>query len=170
MASSAFAGDLKFNSVSLDVKSVAARKNVRDDYKTDWGSYDKNYDRERNIEIAIRTSGKEPLAVVVKSWWLGKPIANSQRVLIAKTESKVTLSNDFQKLTSSSGNVEGRDLRLRAIGQRHVEGYKIDGWVVTVHDPENDAVVAVKLSDGHLQSLVGADFQLKQLKTIGKEN
>ena len=72
---------LPATSLSLDAKTVAAKKSVRDDYKTDYGSYDKSFSRARDIEITLRNLGRTPFDVVIATHFIGKFTASNERLL-----------------------------------------------------------------------------------------
>jgi len=157
-------------SVSIEVKPVGAKKSTRDGFKTDYGSYDKNVDRERSISITAHNFGRAEIPVIVRTWWIGKPAAVGQsRVLLRKEEKELALGKVDQQFVVSSGLVEGRDMNLRIIGHRRVDGHKIEGWIVTVHEPGTDRLVTHKSSDPAYASLLKPQFTLSSLPLVKED-
>jgi hypothetical protein len=140
-------GHAQIPSVVLDVRTMASKSAVRNDYKTDWGSYDKNYERSRVIEISVSMLRGEPVKLFVTTRWVGKKMSGKDYVTLGRHQQEIVLKAGApQKWNEESGAIKARDLNLEAIGDRTVGGAKISGWVVTVEN-EVGQILARKTSD-----------------------
>lgn len=52
-------------SLTLEAKTTAAKTGVHNNSRTDYGSYEKRYNRTRDVEISLRNIGGVPYDVVV---------------------------------------------------------------------------------------------------------
>ena len=145
---------------SLEVKTIATKMEMRDEFQTNYGSYDQHTARSRAVEITVRTYGQtaEPFAVL--TYWIGKKTATNDRVILKKETAKGEgKPGPTEKFTSSSGAVKGSDLNLAIIGVRRTEGYRIEGWIVVAARASDDAILAIKASSPGLETLArSADF------------
>lgn len=140
-------------SLGLDVRGVAARKNVKDDYKTDYGSYDKTYNRERVIEATVRTTGTaaDPILAV---WWIGKSTYYNRRTVLRHQRTPINVQPGKPAIVElASGDIEARDMKLNAIGYRKVGGDRIEGWLVAILDPATGQPIAWRASEPGIASL-----------------
>jgi hypothetical protein len=129
-----------------------------DHFKTDYGSNDLHTTRQRTMTATARNLGKWTVDIETSVWWIGKPVGGGEREVLFEDWDIITiLPNASKQWTSSSGTVKGRDMNLRAIGERITRGFKIDGWVVTLHEPlppgnkgKHGRILAIHSSDGAL--------------------
>ena len=155
---------LPSTSLSLDAKTVAAKKSVRDDFKTDYGSSDKSFSRARDIEITLRNLGRSPYDVIVATHFIGKFTASNDRLILRSRDDPAKIQpNTTQKFSASSGFVEGTDLKLSLIGVRDVSGARIDGWIVLVRDATTKKLLCCKASEAHLDVLARTPGELEKL-------
>jgi len=156
---------LPATSLSLDAKTVAAKKSVRDDYKTDYGSYDKSFSRARDIEITLRNLGRTPFDVVITTHFIGKFTASNERLILSSRDEPVKIQpNTTQKVTASSGAIEGKDLKLSLAGVRDASGARIEGWIVLVRETATKKLLCCKGSDSHLDALARTPGELEKLQ------
>ena len=171
-AAGAFAAETplppELKSVSIDVKAVASKMDIREGEKKEKGGRDKSISRERVLEITARTSNAKPAEVVLTTWWLGKPVSGGEMVLLKKAQQQVQVANAAQKFEVSSGAVEERNKKPEK-GERQVEGLRIAGWIVTVQEPATNRLVTYRLSEVSYESLLKPAFKLADLKPAGEE-
>ena len=160
----AYGDSLLRPSLSLDAKTVSSQTEETNSYKTDHGSYDKEYARVRLVEGTLRNMGKEAQDVTITTYFFGRAVGTNKRVIL-KEEAQICLAmpNITVPIRHNSGIVEGKDLNLAAIGDRYTSGHKIEGWVMVVTDTQTKQVFCVKGSLPHLEALAKTNGELEKL-------
>ncbi len=156
------------SSASLEVKAVAAKKTTTDDFKTDYGSYDKTFVRSRSLAIKVTNfNAAQPFNGQVTLYWLGRRgPGGGNRIVIGKpsVETVTLAAKQTKAFDADSGLVTASDLRLRAIGIRETGGLKLEGWMVVLQTADGQAV-AVKASAAAIED----DFKRGLLDSLAVE-
>lgn len=134
-------------SLSLDVKGVAAKAVTKNDFMTDYGSYDKTTERERTIELTVRNFGREAAGATVTVEWLGRRVSDKQLVIVKRRAFPLGIgAGRAATWQESSGLVKGADMKLTMIGVRERSGSTIAGWRATLRG-EDGGELAMKASE-----------------------
>lgn len=156
----------KENHTSLEVKTVATKMEMTDQFQTNYGSYDQHTERSRAVEIVVRTYGNKAEPFTVLTYWIGKRTATNSRVILKKQKGGGEGNpGPVEKFTSSSGNVKGSDMNLAIIGYRSTEGYRIEGWIVVAARASDNAILAIKASSPGLEAIARSEEEMARLST-----
>ena len=114
----------------IDVHNVSASRKETTGFKDGYGGHDTSFQRERRIEISLRSMGGG-VPVDVTTFWVGKKITSKARLILSK-HSHQGVVDPALVWQEASGNVKGSDLDLPLIGY-HTSGCSaIEGWVVRI--------------------------------------
>jgi hypothetical protein len=118
-------------SASITAKAMAARTGRVNNYITDYGSYDKTYQREVTVEAQISTSGRASFPAVLHWFIVVKPVKSPKRILVEAGEIPVNVApGGSTKTEFTSKPVKSTDTNFAYAGDRYMSGAKIDGWVL----------------------------------------
>jgi hypothetical protein len=114
------------NNVTLDAKTIAGDSSTRNDYKTDYGSYDKTKHQAKSVEIKTRclSSNKEDLSI--RFYFVFRD---------AQTKKELFVPSDAVTFNEGIGTAVFRetsmstDMNLVTIGIREKTGKTIVGWL-----------------------------------------
>ncbi len=141
-------------SVSFDAKNATSSRSQNSTFKDGYGGDISDFERERTVEITLRGIGAGQMNVEVKVWWIGKPLAGGDKLLLSSnTVTKEVTASKGLTWKESSGAVAGHDMKLPLIGVRRTSGNKILGWVVGMKTP-GAQVYNYKSSDPSLVEFV----------------
>ena len=149
---------------SLRAQLISASKITKENWRTDWGSYDRDYERMHHIEVRLLPWGKGETAADLEWIWFGRGLEhNGARVVLKRGRQAVTLKGGAgpQIILLHSGIILGSVANYAALGERDAEGEKIEGWYVrllvdgqTVSDATSSSYLAdVARNPGKLGAL-----------------
>lgn len=147
-------------SVTIEVKPLLAGKITQNNFKTDYGSYDKDQVRMRKIQVSIRNYSKEPRKLTVETLWFVTP-EKPPKDRIAPQEPfigsrEVTIDGEMKPSQTASGEssslAESNRTRYEALNESYADGIKFVGWVVVAR--EGNKVVGAKAGTPTLEKLL----------------
>ena len=161
------------SSLAVDAQLTANAAAAEDKFKSGYGSSDIHTAKSRTIGVQVRNLGRTPAKAQLTVYWIGKFTGTNNRVVIAEQTNPLTVApGGVQKLSSSSGEVKGSDLKLVLVRYRHTQGFTLEGWACVLRDDETEpphtrgALLAVKASDTHLDELVRLRETLASLPRV----
>jgi len=155
---------LPLTGLSLNVITVATKKVVLNRFKTNYGSYDKDTIREREVEIVLSNLGRNPYDVKIVTHFIGKSNATNARLVLRTREEVMQVRpNTTCKLAAESGLIGANDLNLQALGIRDISGARIEGWIVIVSDSATGKMLCCRASQSHLDILARTPGELEKL-------
>jgi len=149
-------------SFSIDAKPARYGKSTKDDFKTDYGSYDKNIVRTVALDVELKNFSRVSQTVIIETLWFVRPerppasgiggayskVFLSERDIGMPTE---LLAGKGVKQESATVTKSSRT-RYVALGESYSGGLKPAGWIVLARIGE--LVVAYKASSPTLDALV----------------
>lgn len=138
------------NNVTLDAKTIAGGSSNQNDYKTDYGSYDKTKNQAKSIEIKTHclSSNKEDLSI--RFYFVFRD---------AQTKKELFVPSDAVTFKEGIGTAVFRetskstDLNLVTIGIREKTGKTIVGWLARAI--RSNQIVGVAGSTERLKKMAG---------------
>ena len=127
-------------SISIAAQEVKRVKIAADSFKTDYGSYDRDTLRVRQLEVEIWNSGKTPASVTTEVLWfvapeqppkgrIGQVLPTiAERTTIGTSELKSGQRLKFQPQNAAVSN----RVRYEALDESYASGVKFAGWIVMV--------------------------------------
>jgi hypothetical protein len=134
--------------VAMSAKTGSAGKETTENWKTSWGSYDKDVTQSRGIAVRLRNGMDQAGIVYVEAIWLsngsdGKGAASGiskvDRMRMALKPREITIGTLTASFSRSDSNYE-------AMGVRENYGKGYAGWIVRVIDPVNGKILASQAS------------------------
>lgn len=148
--------------VSLDVKEVSSGRTDASNFKTDYGSYDKDQIRRKVLEVSARNFGKVPATVTIETIWFVRPERPPKDAVGAKAKVAILdRHGDKNQQAMAAGatlrfqtEAEAASSRTRyeALGESYSSGVRFAGWLVVVRDGKK--VVAYKASSPTVEALL----------------
>ena len=147
-------------SLSISAQEIKRAKVAADSFKTDYGSYDRDQLRVREIELDVWNSGKLPITITTEVLWFVTPeqppkgrIAPAFPMLADRAIVGVGEIKPGQKLKYQAENsaVSNRT-RYEALGESYASGVKFAGWVVLTR--ADTKILSFKASTPTLDRLV----------------
>jgi hypothetical protein len=138
---------------SIEGKSIGTGKVTQENWKTDWGSYDRNYTRMQHVEVTVTAWGAGEGNVEVEWIWFGRGLEKgSPRVILNRGKSPITIKAGAgpKSLLIHSGAIAGSVQNYSALGERYADGEKIEGWYIRLlidGKPAGDASNQTFLTD-----------------------
>lgn len=109
--------------------SSASRRGPRE--PSDYGLYDKSYEREVRVAVEISTSGRTSFPAVLRWYIVVKPLKSPKRLVQETGNIPVNVAPGAAvKVEVQSKPVKANDTNYIYYGDRSVSGFKIDGWVL----------------------------------------
>lgn len=134
------------HSAWLDVRGVAASKETTSYWETDWGSYERGYDRARRIEIEFGTVDKAPVDARLDVVFLGKGAVS---IISAHYRFMTIKPGAGPQNVSEMGTSHGEADNYEALGEFYDYGQNVSNWIARLSDTEGE-VLAIIASDGTL--------------------
>ena len=149
-------------SVSIDAKETMSGKISSNNFKSDYGSYDKDQLRTRRIAVTVRNFSRMPVNVAVETLWfvtperppkerVGQDLASiGERAFLSEQELKAGQSVTLEASNSAKSN----RTRYEALGESYASGVKFAGWIVLAR--AEGKVIAYKASTPALDRMMSA--------------
>ena len=134
--------------VAMTAKTGSAGKETTENWKTSWGSYDKDVTQSRGVAVRLRNGMDQAGVVYVEAIWLsngadGQGAASS----IAKVDRwRMHLKPREITIGTLTGSFSRNDSNYEAAGVRESSGKGYAGWIVRVIDPTNGKILASQAS------------------------
>lgn len=155
--------------VRLDARTEANARITDQEWKTDWGSYDRDVFRLRQISARVQcTVGEERGVIVVQ--WIGRDTAkNSAAALVAREEKPITLKPGADITETFKQMFAESDAKYKALGERDRSGHKFGGWIVRVLGADGK-VLAEQTSSTPLLKKFAADAKAPGAEAVPAKN
>jgi len=137
--------------VAVDVKAKKTKSSTTDNYRTSWGSYDKDTTVEKIMSVEIRSVNLVSYAAVEFFWKI--QIQSNKATLFQRCEPE--LLYDGKKQVEFSVATERNDTNFRLAGVQRKDGEKVVGWIAR----------CINLVDGQV---LGVTASSQELERIGK--
>jgi|GEM_PF-4456056 len=136
LIASAFAGEkiAPIRSLALKSKTLSTRKTNSSNWKTDYGSYDRDTSRQKSIEYTVRNFSKDPAPeVIVTTYWLVTYAWDKELSLYQKDVQKYDIEpGTTVEAEILSPETRQNEMKLVAIGEHWKEGARMEGYVVAI--------------------------------------
>ena len=150
----------RIGSIRLDVKETASAKVIFRNTETDYGTYDRDFQRNKTLAVDVTNLSRNPSAVTVDVYWFGQKLVDRKTyVFDHDTAAKELRATDRYHLESQMLTMESSVLNLAALQEKWVSGSKVAGWLVVASD--KGVVFAHRASSPSIEQL--AKTSLAQL-------
>jgi hypothetical protein len=148
--------------VSLRAKRLSSIKDVKSEWRTDYGSYAKDFSRAIAVEVSLSNLRAEPVDLTVEYLFIGKTLKGSHRFIFDRKVIDVTLDKK-QHYTGMelSARLDASVQNYEALGEKYAEGGKIEGYIVRVLHGEK--VVKVEASSQPLKNIGQSQLEVEAL-------
>jgi len=125
---------VKKYAITFEARTILVGRMSLDKWKTDWGSYDRDYVRMQHVELTLLRwqHGVECFAEIL---WFGRELGGEKRRVVFRNDA-VKISPTATSILFKSGLVEGNVQNYVALAERYASGYKIEGWYVRTLDKD----------------------------------
>jgi len=128
------------SSLSISAKNVGSATSTNYRWTTSWGSYDRDYFTQQDIELEAHNLSSLPAKIVVEFYFVGQPEHQAEpRKLFSRRTFDIDVPPGYQKRVSLRSDVlKSNETRYVALGEQYNSGYQITGWLLQASVP-NDA-------------------------------
>jgi hypothetical protein len=132
----------RVSSVRLEAHATASAKVTFRNTETDYGTYDRDFQRNKSVATSTVNTGRVPASVRITIYWFAQNLADKKTVLFAFDENV----SEIKPMTTFKANfdmptLESSVLNLQALGEKWVSGAKFAGWLVVATEPNTPGVV-----------------------------
>ena len=135
--------------VSLDVIPQKSSRSAVDNFKTSYGSYDKDILSTKAMKVVVRKSGEFPYAAVEFFWSIRDEENKSMRL----ERCEPVLLTREKREAEFSRTSERSDTKYVYLGTRDKDGEKVAGWLARCVALLDGKVIGVKASNQELEKL-----------------
>lgn len=153
--------------VSLQVKTLATKKEVGENWHSDYGSSNTERARSVVIEINLRNMKNEKAQVLLEWYFIASGTKNAQWVFDSDSEDVNINGLETLKLEKESTQLDHAKMNLAAIGVKRESGGKPAGWIVRVKSGEK--VIAVQASTAPLAVIAKDQKKLDALSEMDEQ-
>lgn len=127
------AAEAHAGSLSMEAHETGTGDGTYTNWATDWGSYDRDFHRQKHILIAVRDfsrSQKSPVTVHV--YFIAHPQGKSQPLFVyGYTAQHVEFHGELEiRGDLSAPRLDANTQNYAALGETYHSGADIDGWIV----------------------------------------
>ena len=118
------------SSLSISAKNVGSASSTSYHWATSWGSYDRDYFTQQDVELEAHNLSRFPAKIVVDFYFVGQPEHQAEpRKLFSRRTFDVDVPPGYQKRLSLRSDVlKSNETRYVTLGEQHNSGYQITGW------------------------------------------
>jgi hypothetical protein len=135
-------------------------------WKTDYGSFEKEFSQKRRIDIKIRNNSHEEKTYIVEWYFIGEDLDGKDKWVFDWDKKEVTLKpRKKTEFTVSSKAITGTDEKYALLDRREKTGGKYDGYLVTVREGDKfiEKVSSKRASRQYMKKL------LKLIKEVNED-
>src|SRR3989440_1839098 len=125
------------SSLSISAKNVGSATSTSYHWATSWGSYDRDYFTQQDVELEAHNLSSLPAKIVVDFYFVGQPEHQAEpRKLFSKRTFDVDVPPGYQKRVSLRSDVlKSNETRYVMLGEQYNSGYHITGWLLQASVP-----------------------------------
>ena len=125
------------SSLSISAKNVGSATSTSYRWATSWGSYDRDYFTQQDVELEAHNLSSLPAKIVVDFYFVGQPDHQPQpRKLFSRRTFDVDVPPGYQKRVSLRSDVlTSNETRYVMLGEQYNSGYHITGWLLQASVP-----------------------------------
>lgn len=138
------------DNVALDAKPIAGGSSTRDDFKTNYGSYDKTKTQARTIEISVRPVSSKKEEISIRFYFVFRDAQTKEEVFVP---ADTVVFKEGSGTAVFSQEATSTDLKLVTIGIREKTGESIYGWLARA--VRGDRIVGVAGSVERFEKMAG---------------
>ena len=118
------------SSLSISAKNVGSATSTSYHWATSWGSYDRDYFTQQDVELEAHNLSSFPAKIVVDFYFVGQPEHQAEpRKLFSRRTFDVDVPPGYQKRVSLRSDVlKTNETRYVTLGEQYNSGYHITGW------------------------------------------
>jgi len=152
--------------VYLQTKINTKVKSTTTNWKTDYGSTDKDYSRSMSITINLRNMQTDNSRVRLEWYFVAKDLSNKKQWIFDYDAQEIEIDEAIPiVLIKTSNNLEASVQRYVALNERSNSGSKIDGYIVRV--TIEDRILAVNASSKPLEKVARENVSLRDVFVFG---
>ena len=135
------------SSLSISAKNVGSATSTSYHWSTSWGSYDRDFFTQQDVELEAHNLSSLPAKIVVDFYFVGQPENQPEpRKLFSKRTFDVDVPPGYQKRVSLRSDVlKSNETRYVMLGEQYNSGYHITGWLLQASVP-NEATPFASVS------------------------
>src|SRR6266513_4882044 len=135
------------SSLSISAKNVGSATSTSYHWSTSWGSYDRDFFTQQDVELEAHNLSSLPAKIVVDFYFVGQPENQPEpRKLFSKRTFDVDVPPGYQKRVSLRSDVlKSNETRYVTLGEQYNSGYQITGWLLQASVP-NEATPFASVS------------------------
>jgi len=125
------------SSLSISAKNVGSATSTSYHWGTSWGSYDRDFFTQQDIELEAHNLSSLPAKIVVDFYFVGQPEHQAElRKLFSKRTFDVDVPPGYQKRVSLRSDVlKSNETRYVTLMEQYNSGYQITGWLLQAGVP-----------------------------------
>jgi hypothetical protein len=125
------------SSLSISAKNVGSTTSTSYHWATSWGSYDRDYFTQQDVELEVHNLSSLPAKIVVDFYFVSQPEHQPEpRKLFSRRTFDVDVPPGYQKRVSLRSDVlKSNETRYVTLGEQHNSGYQITGWFLQASVP-----------------------------------
>src|SRR5204863_2803821 len=134
-------------SLSISAKNVGSATSTSYHWAASWGSYDRDYFTQQDVELEAHNLSSLPAKIVVDFYFVGQPEHQAEpRKLFSRRTFDVDVPPGYQKRVSLRSDVlKSNETRYVMLGEQYNSGYHITGWLLQASVP-NEATPFASVS------------------------
>src|SRR6266480_5898896 len=142
------------SSLSISAKNVGSATSTAYRCVTSWGSYDRDFFTQQDVELEAHNLSRLPAKIVVDFYFVGQPEHQAEpRKLFSRRTFDVDVPPGYQKRVSLRSDVlKSNETRYVTLGEQYNSGYQITEWLLQASVP-NEATSAVRAATCFCNSL-----------------
>jgi hypothetical protein len=124
-------------SLSISAKTVASAASALYYWVASWGSYDRDFFAQQDVEIEAHNLSRFPAKIAVDFYFVGRPEYKPEpRILFSRRSFTIDVPAAYQKRVSLKSDVlKSSEQRYVALNEQHNSGYQIAGWFLQARVP-----------------------------------
>jgi hypothetical protein len=125
------------SSLSISAKNVGSASSSSYRWATSWGSYDRDYFTQQDVELEAHNLSHLPAKIIVDFYFVGQPEHQAEpRKLFSRRTFDVDVLPGYQKRVSLRSDVlKSNETRYVMLGEQYNSGYQITGWFLQASVP-----------------------------------
>ena len=135
------------SSLSISAKNIGSATSTSYHWSTSWGSYDRDFFTQQDVEFEAHNLSSLPAKIVVDFYFVGQPENQPEpRKLFSRRTFDVDVPPGYQKRVSLRSDVlKSNETRYVMLGEQYNSGYHITGWLLQASVP-NEATPFASVS------------------------
>jgi len=118
-------------SLSLEAKEVGTGISTQRNWETDYGSYDRDYRKRKQISITVRDLSRKAPPLVAQVYFIARPLNGAPRFIYSQSALPVDLAGRIEATAAiAAPDLKSSVQNYAALGRKYVAGADIDGWIV----------------------------------------